>query len=87
MSRDATGGVGGAADGGGEQRLVSNGVNARGRLRLQCAPLDIPELEASDMKLNRLLFLGPVAERRGDALHHQLQVDVGPENDGRSKLE
>jgi hypothetical protein len=26
VSRDATGGVGGAADGGGEQRLVSNGV-------------------------------------------------------------
>ena len=30
------------------------------------------------MKLNRLLFLGPVAERRGDALHHQLLLRDGP---------
>jgi len=37
-----------------------------------CAPLDIPDLEAGDVELNGLLFLRPIAERRGDALHHQL---------------
>jgi hypothetical protein len=42
-----------------------------------CVPLDIPDLEAGDVELNGLLFLRPIAERRGDALHHQLLLRDG----------
>jgi len=43
------------------------------RLWLRRAPLGIPDVEARDVKLKRLL----VAERRSDALHHQLLLRDG----------
>ena len=41
------------------------------------APFVVPDLEAVDVKLNGLLFFRPVAQRRGDAFHHQLLLRDG----------
>jgi hypothetical protein len=54
------------------QTTIGRGGNVLGSHLAWLAPLVVPQLEACDVKLNGLLVLARVAERRGDALQHKL---------------
>ncbi len=65
--------MGGVEEGGGEHRLVANGVNALGRLRLRCAPLGIPDLVATGVNLKGLR----VRDARREILYRHLILRDG----------